>query len=73
MSGGKRNPFQAMALMSAITSYLVGSILAGIFIGRWIDDMLHTSPLFLIVGLLLGLASGVLGMIRLINRFSGDK
>lgn len=69
-----RHPFQSMALMSAILSQLVGSVLVGVFIGRWIDGHFGTSPLFLIIFLLLGLAAGVYGTIRLIQQFfSGDK
>jgi len=73
MRRNNRHPFQAMALMSAILSQLVGSILIGIFSGRWLDRTLGTEPLFLIFGLLIGLAAGVYAMLRLIQHFfSGD-
>ncbi|GLH64070.1 membrane protein [Parageobacillus sp. G301] len=65
----QRHPFQAMALMSAIVSQLVGSILVGVFGGKWIDEKFHTEPIFLIVGLLIGLAAGVYGMLRLIRQY----
>lgn len=69
----KRHPLHAMGLMSAILSQLVGSILIGIFAGKWVDDYFETGPLFLIVGLLLGLATGVYAVYRLIHEyFSGD-
>jgi ATP synthase protein I len=62
-----------MGLMSAILSQLVGSVLIGIFGGRWIDNYFHSEPLFLIVGLLLGLTAGVYAMFKLIhNFFSGE-
>lgn len=68
-----RHPLQAMALMSAILSQLVGSILIGIFIGRRIDQSIGTEPLFLIVGLLVGLSAGIYALLRLVNHyFSGD-
>ncbi len=69
MGNEKRYPFQAMALMSAVLSQLAGSVLIGVFGGRWIDKQLGTMPLFLIVGLLLGLAAGVYGVLRIIQRF----
>ncbi|MEH7443378.1 MAG: AtpZ/AtpI family protein [Mesobacillus sp.] len=73
MRQNKRNPLQAMALTSAILSQLVGSILIGIFSGRWLDHKVGTEPLFLILGLLMGLAAGVYAMLRLIQHFfSGD-
>ncbi|WP_066176294.1 AtpZ/AtpI family protein [Bacillus marinisedimentorum] len=58
-----------MALMSAVLSQLAGSVLIGVFGGRWIDKQFGTMPLFLIVGLLLGLAAGVYGVLRIIQRF----
>ncbi|WP_010677200.1 AtpZ/AtpI family protein [Bacillus timonensis] len=73
MRKNDKYPLRAYALMSGILSQLVGSILLGIFLGRWIDRMLGTEPLFLIIGLLLGLAAGVYATIRLVNHFfSGD-
>jgi F0F1-type ATP synthase assembly protein I len=62
-----------MALMSAIVSQLVGSILIGIFSGRWLDHQWGTEPIFLIIGLLLGLSAGVYAMLFSIRHFySGD-
>jgi len=59
--------------MSAILSQLVGSVLIGIFVGRWLDRQFSTEPLFLIIGLLLGLAAGVYAMLRLVQHFySGE-
>jgi ATP synthase protein I len=73
MRQNQRHPLQAIGLMSAIASQLVGSILVGIFGGRWIDRQFDTEPLFLIIGLLLGLATGVYAMLRTVRQyFSGD-
>ncbi|GAA0319970.1 AtpZ/AtpI family protein [Bacillus carboniphilus] len=67
------HPFRAMALMSAITSQLVGCILVGVFGGRWLDGAIGTEPLFLILGLLTGLGAGIFGMLQLIRHFNaGD-
>jgi ATP synthase protein I len=72
MKRKQSRPYKAMALMSAITAQLVGSILFGIFTGRWLDQQFTTEPLFLIIGLLLGLGTGIYAMLRLIQQFSGD-
>lgn len=65
---------KAYALMSGILAQLVGSILIGIFGGQWIDNKVGTFPLFLIIGLLLGLGTGVYAMIRLIQHYySGEQ
>jgi ATP synthase protein I len=68
----KKNSFNAWALMSAIVSQLVGSILIGIFLGKWLDAQVGTFPLFLVIGLLLGLVSGTLGTLKLIQHFSEE-
>ncbi|KAB2336508.1 AtpZ/AtpI family protein [Cytobacillus depressus] len=67
------SPFVTMGLMSAILSQLVGSILIGVFSGRWLDSKMGTEPLFLIVGLMLGLTVGIIAMLKLIQHFfSGE-
>jgi ATP synthase protein I len=74
MRNENRNPLKAYALMSAILSSLVGSILIGIFAGRWLDKQFSTEPIFLIIGLLLGLGAGVYSTLLSIRYFySGDK
>jgi F0F1-type ATP synthase assembly protein I len=73
MRQNNRHPFQAMALMSAIVSQLAGSVLVGIFLGRWLDRVSGAGPLFLIFGLLAGLAAGIYAMLRLVQHFfSGE-
>ncbi|WLR50720.1 AtpZ/AtpI family protein [Bacillus tianshenii] len=73
MRDDKRRPLQAIALMSTILSQLAGSVLIGIFGGRWLDRLAETSPLFLIIGLLLGLATGTYGTYRTIRYFYGEE
>ncbi|HZG71104.1 MAG TPA: AtpZ/AtpI family protein [Chondromyces sp.] len=73
MDGNKKNPFKAMALYSSILAQLTGSILIGIFGGRWLDGKWGTEPLFLIIGLLLGMATGIYSMLRTVRQYnSGD-
>ncbi|TYR80173.1 AtpZ/AtpI family protein [Priestia megaterium] len=73
MKNRKRQPFQAMALVSIILSQLAGSILVGVFTGKWADQRFATEPLFLIIGLLLGLVAGIFAMLRTVHHFfSGD-
>ncbi|MEB3750810.1 AtpZ/AtpI family protein [Geobacillus sp. FSL W8-0032] len=73
MSPKRRHPLQAMALMSAIVSQLVGCVVIGVFGGRWLDGKLGTEPIFLIAGLLLGLAAGVYAMLRFINQYFSEE
>ncbi|SES03361.1 AtpZ/AtpI family protein [Psychrobacillus sp. OK032] len=68
-----RRPLQGIALYSAILSQLVGSILIGTFTGMWIDKTYGTTPVFLVICLLLGLLAGVLALITTIRKYdSGD-
>ena len=69
MRQNNRHPLKAMALMTAISSQLVGSVLIGIFAGRWLDRFVDTEPLFLIIGLLLGLAAGIFAMLRTVRQY----
>ncbi|WP_459501995.1 AtpZ/AtpI family protein [Bacillus sp. C1] len=74
MQKNDRNPVKAYALMTGILAQLVGSILVGIFGGQWIDSKVGTFPVFLIIGLLLGLGTGIYAMIRLIRHYySGEQ
>jgi ATP synthase protein I len=74
MRSNERHPFRAIGLMTAISSQLVGSVLVGIFGGRFLDEKWNTEPIFLIIGLLVGLAAGIYAMLRLIRSFfSGDE
>jgi ATP synthase protein I len=62
-----KQTMRSLALMSTISSYLVGSILVGLFGGKWLDGYFGTKSLFLIVGLFLGIGTGVYGVIQAVK------
>ncbi|MGR3766137.1 AtpZ/AtpI family protein [Rossellomorea sp. NS-SX7] len=70
MGQKNQSPYKAMAIYTAILSQLVGSILVGIFLGRWVDQQADSAPLFLIIGLFLGLATGIYAMLRTLRHLS---
>lgn len=72
MPDNRRNPWRAMVLVSIISSYIVGGVIGGVFIGLWLDSKFATQPLFLICFLLLGLSTGLYGTYRAIQPFLGD-
>ncbi|MFD1708738.1 AtpZ/AtpI family protein [Siminovitchia sediminis] len=73
MSEKNRHPLYGMAIYSAILSQLTGSVLAGIFVGNWLDGKTGMEPTFLIICLLAGLTVGVIAVILTIRQFlSGD-
>ena len=45
------------------------SVAVGVFLGVWADSAWHTSPAFLVVGLVLGLAAAVLTVVSLIRQY----
>lgn len=46
-------------------------VAGGVLGGRWLDAVAHTSPLFTIAGLLLGLAAGGVIFVRQVSRIFG--
>jgi ATP synthase protein I len=61
-----RKVVSSMGIVTGLGFSAVGSLLVGILGGILLDRMLHTSPLFLIVGILLGIAAAALGVYRLV-------
>lgn len=58
-----------LALFSEIGIVLLATTLIGVLGGYWADTNLKTLPIFVLVGLFLGLAAGALAVHRLITRF----
>lgn len=67
--GKKDNPYRAIGMVSAIGTDLALSVLGGVYLGKWIDSQFGTAPVFLVAGLLAGLAAGIYGIILLAKRF----
>ena len=58
-----------VALFSEIGFIILITTLAGALGGHWIDGQLHTNPLFILAGLLIGLGIGARAVYGLIQRF----
>ena len=58
-----------LALFSEIALVLLVTILGGTLGGYWVDRQLGTVPVFVLVGLALGMAGGAIAVNRLITRF----
>ena len=48
----------------AVGSTIVGSIVVGLLLGLWLDGVAGTSPLFLLVGLAIGIAGAAAALVR---------
>ena len=58
-----------LALFPEIGAVFAVTILAFVLGGAWVDRQLHTLPVFVLVGSILGLTTGGLVVIRIVNRF----
>ncbi|MBA7574037.1 hypothetical protein ES708_15839 [subsurface metagenome] len=63
-----------MALrVTGVGFYLGGSIVLGVFAGRWLDTRLDTAPVWMIIGLLLRLVVAFYGVWKMLLPFIGKK
>lgn len=63
-----RKLFSSMGLVTGLGLSAVGSILLGVLAGLFLDRTLHTSPLFLLIGIFLGIAAAVLGVYKMLRQ-----
>ena len=61
----------AFGLASGIGLQLAASVLVGLGLGYLADRAFHTSPWFLLVGLLLGILAGGYGVVRMVKKEMG--
>jgi ATP synthase protein I len=65
-----KRPYQALAMASAIGADLAGTTLGGLYLGKYLDRLLGTSPWLLLIGILTGLACGIYGIRLIAQRFT---
>jgi len=53
--------------------FVGGSILLGVVAGLWLDNRLNSAPIWVIVGLFLGLVIAFYGVYRMLLPFMGNK
>ena len=58
----------ALGLASGIGLQLAASVLVGLGLGFVVDKLFHTSPWFLLLGLLLGIAAGGYSVVRMVMK-----
>lgn len=55
----KRQVFAAFSLVGTIGISMVATVAVGLFLGRWLDGWLDSSPWCTVAGIVLGMISGV--------------
>ncbi len=59
--------FIAFGTYGAVGFQLVGSMLAGVFVGQWLDKHWQTDPWLMMLGLFLGAGSGFYNLYRILK------
>lgn len=71
MSDGSEQSKLAQTLM--VVTLFSSNILGGILVGYLLDRWLNTGPWMVIIGVVLGLTSAIIGLVRILNRLTrGD-
>ena len=65
--------WEAAFRLVGVGFFIGGSIVLGVIAGRWLDSMLNTGPILVIVGLILGLIVAFYGVYRMLLPFMGSK
>lgn len=67
--------FKNLTLITQIAFQMISPILIGVFIGIYLDRWLNTSPVLVIIFMVLGVCSGFLGTYKLMQKsvFKDDK
>jgi ATP synthase protein I len=71
--GDQEHMWRLAGRYSAIGIEIAASVAFGTFGGIWLDRHLGTSPLFLILGLIVGTGAAVVGVLRVVRSARLDK
>jgi F0F1-type ATP synthase assembly protein I len=59
---------QTLTVITLFSSNILGGLLVGYLLDRWFN----TAPWMIITGVILGLISAIIGLIRVLNRLAGN-
>ena len=58
--------------LTGVGFFIAGAIILGILGGRWLDNRMNSEPVWLIVGLILGIAVAIFGVYSMLKPFLGN-
>lgn len=72
MGKGNKNPMRRLDWAIAATSgtFMVGSVIAGLILGWWIDKKFGIDPIGKAIGVILGGTAGTIELVRMLLRVS---
>ncbi|MCS7265204.1 MAG: AtpZ/AtpI family protein [Armatimonadetes bacterium] len=75
MGKGDQSPMKRLDWAIAATSgtFMVGSVIAGLLIGWWLDKTFGIDPIGKAVGVILGGTAGTIELVRMLTKFSRKK
>ncbi len=72
LAAAMRSRLAALGLLG-VGFYVAGVIILGVVAGRWLDSRIGSEPLWLIVGLVLGVVAECYGAYAMLQPFLGDR
>lgn len=67
------NRWVAAFRLTGVGFFIAACILSGTFAGLWLDGKLDTKPLFILVGLFIGLGMAAFGVYQMIRPLMNDR
>jgi len=64
----KKREFVDISRLTSVGIGLIVSMMIGWFVGVQIDKHFHTSPIFMIIFLMLGIAAGIINVFRTLGK-----
>lgn len=59
--------------LTGVGFFIGGSVVLGVVVGLWLDSRLNTEPVFILVGLVLGVVVAAYGVYRMLLPLMGNK
>ncbi len=64
----KKKFYKSLGVLSSIGISVVLAIIIGVLIGRWLDDLFGTSPVFFFIFLFIGIVAGFRNIFVIVKR-----
>lgn len=59
--------YVSLGLAGQVTFLLVGPVVVCLFLGFWADNFFHSTPLFIILGVIIGFAGSIFNVFKIMK------